>query len=48
LSNNDVKVSCRENITNSIKAKNAAKLTDILQAQFARIPYTQQADRTKM
>ncbi|MDR1656916.1 MAG: ATP-binding protein [Deltaproteobacteria bacterium] len=48
LSDWGVKVSCRDNITNSIKAKNATELTEIFQAQLARIPYTQHSDRTKM
>jgi hypothetical protein len=47
LSDDDEKDYCRDNINNSIKARNATELTEIFQAHLAKIPYTQHADRTK-
>jgi hypothetical protein len=48
LSDDDAKVSCRNNITNSIKEINDTELSEILEAHLARIPYTQDDYRTRM
>jgi hypothetical protein len=46
LSDERKKLSCRDGITNSIKAKNATELTEILRKHLANLPYNQNADRT--
>ncbi|MDR1608170.1 MAG: PD-(D/E)XK nuclease domain-containing protein, partial [Deltaproteobacteria bacterium] len=48
LSDKDKKISCRDDITKSINAENAAKLTEILHDHLASVPYTQHADRVRM